>query len=54
MKNLDSLREQCLIMAQNNHTSAGFWLGCSLSELRRWIDANNRIIERVEKNRSKK
>jgi len=43
---LASLREQCLIMAQNNHTSAGFWLSRPLGELRRWIEANNSVIEK--------
>ncbi len=43
MKSVESLREQCLIMARLNNTPVSFWLSCTLSELGRWIVAHNRI-----------
>lgn len=36
-------------MAQNNHTPVNFWLGCTLGELRQWIEVNNRILEEENK-----
>ncbi len=43
------LRKQTLILAQNNHTSASFWLSVRLVDLRLWIAANNEIIEERER-----
>ncbi len=45
------LREQCLIMAQGNHTPISFWLSLSLIEFIQWIRTNNRIVSRREKER---
>ncbi len=40
------LRMQCLIMSQNNHTPVGFWLSLPLTELRKWIAANNELSKK--------
>ena len=40
------LREQYIIMAKNTHTPVTYWLDMSIPRLRKWIQANNNIIER--------
>lgn len=45
------LREQCLIMARSNYTSISFWLSLSLIEFIQWIQTNNRLVSRREKER---
>ena len=42
------LREQSLILAQNNHTGVPFWLDLPLWEWPGWIRANNNAVRRKE------
>lgn len=44
----DWLREQCIILAQNNSTPIPFWLDLSLPDLQEWIGANNRVQKMLQ------
>lgn len=45
------LMEQCMTLAKNNNGSPFDWLALPLRELRDWIGANNRAIEKRENKR---
>lgn len=46
------LREQSLVLAQNNHTGVPFWLDLPLCAWAGWIRANNNVVRRGEQVRT--
>jgi len=43
----DSIRDQCIILAQADKTPVPVWYNMPLVELSKWIAAHNRVFEQA-------